>query len=1736
MQSFALSILGRLTASALLLQSGAPIALTIRDELDAVAARKAASAKALQPPAPLPGVPLMKVTPAVDPPDYAKRPGQIRVDSGYSLIDEQGRLRRDVSAGEEKAWRIELQEGPSVARKARLLIQLAEVDIARHEPVRAQARLNTAASMLPPASPDRGLARFDAAITIFRQGKFTDAKEAFRNLVHSKLHGFDRRIAALYSRHAAACEGYHQLHNNLGIPEPRELDPLCGISALAICLRGRNMPYPKADLKKKVYFNGEGSSMADLEKALPSLGLSGRMVTADEQGLQRLPKPLVAFVEHDHFVAVTKADKQGVSYYCSDCGPWPGGPVQLTWKQWRAMEASTFLAVAKKDSSEALALANLPTNKQDGAGHILLASKSPQGSGVVAQAESILSVLGTSALGQGNTLPKITPPICGASAVCLQCLGFQIEPMFSLMGGGLYFGTNDPVNLATGQETYTANEGISVYNPKGPSVAFKPSYFSLANTTPNGFGSGWTHPYNLRILLGSTTSTSGTLLLPNSGRVAFNFSAYLSTFGSGPYPCGGGNGLNFKLEAYYNGAAPHNVTSIVLTYPNRTSWTFTQLTPTGGGGTGVAYYPTRITDRAGNYITLNWSTFTYPGPDVDRSAGGGTMTYKSMGLTSLKDSSGTSLLTLNYSGSRFTSASDRYGRSIYYTVANFPNHNVPNSPPGVLPQNSDELTTVSQLVTTGTSSPPVRFSYGYQNYSNTDNMEDIPFLHTISVPSPTGTGMSTATINYGSTGEVTDTVDGNGNRAIFSPAYVSGVAQPNSARVQILGPSPSTTVVKQYDLYFDSLMNTTKKVDGAGNTVWTNSYSSSADPYGPTSITDGNGRVWNNTFDQYGRLRTRTSPKGITTTRQYWNSALGELMSIKVGTHIVTSFSIADGYFNSVIQASPGTTSTATTSYTYTAKGNVETVTTPGNSSYPSGGVILQTTTYEYTTDGSYTQAECLGQPIKIIDPLGNVTHIRYNSNGTIASITDPQGYKRSYDYTLSQTIANVYNPPTGNTGSGNSIDAYTYLYQGGPVKQVNAKNESGTTVRNVTLTYGPEGERLSQSGNAEAVAMTYDAAYHPKTVTDGNGHITTYSYDIVGHNTKISYPGASGAYNDQTQFTSFDPVGNLLSRTDGNGLVTNYSYTDTDGLLSGIDFVGSTNDDVTLAYDDYDRLTSLGNGTEITTKTYNDANYVTSTTQQFIGTGIANQTTNYTYWPNGLRKTMSNLAGAWTYGYDLDGHYTQMTSPASTAYATYNSNGWETERSCANGIAADYGQNPLGQTNIVWNTTGSGATTTSHYYNAAFDGAFNLTGLTAQVPSVAAQTGAVGYGYDTKNRLTSEASPATGGLTKTYVYDAADNATTLRGASGYTYDTDNRRTDPSIAYDGNGNPTTYGPSMTFDSENRLTSFGSSFNYGYRADNLRAWKQVGSSKTYFLYDAGRPVVELSSAGAVSAINVFAPDGLVARQQAGSWIYYQFDPQGNVAQRLDSLGNILSSSAYDAYGKETTTALISDPFGFNGKVGYYHDIESDLYYCQNRYYDLYAGRWLTRDPIGRAGGVNIYSYATASPVGRTDHTGLGVDPISTAIEEEVLAEELSASAQETLLINEVLTHAEETQAATTVSAPRIIGQGQVRLSPWVRPNGWNEFMPSGHPYSQEETLMRENEWWMDQGICEGSQFIDGGEMVPSNNSPYYAMEVEKLAQAGIQTTPFDTVSGQLGFEGSQTWGLPVTNTGLLTGVP
>jgi len=83
--------------------------------------------------------------------------------------------------------------------------------------------------------------------------------------------------------------------------------------------------------------------------------------------------------------------------------------------------------------------------------------------------------------------------------------------------------------------------------------------------------------------------------------------------------------------------------------------------------------------------------------------------------------------------------------------------------------------------------------------------------------------------------------------------------------------------------------------------------------------------------------------------------------------------------------------------------------------------------------------------------------------------------------------------------------------------------------------------------------------------------------------------------------------------------------------------------------------------------------------------------------------------------------------------------------------------------------------------------------------------------------------------------------------------------------------------------------------------------------------------------------------------------------------------------YDAYGKATVyTSTWTDPTSpiTDGPLycGYWFDAETALYQVRNRYYDSSLATFISRDPIGYKGGINLYEYVGDNPTDKTDPDG------------------------------------------------------------------------------------------------------------------------------------------------------------------
>ncbi len=102
--------------------------------------------------------------------------------------------------------------------------------------------------------------------------------------------------------------------------------------------------------------------------------------------------------------------------------------------------------------------------------------------------------------------------------------------------------------------------------------------------------------------------------------------------------------------------------------------------------------------------------------------------------------------------------------------------------------------------------------------------------------------------------------------------------------------------------------------------------------------------------------------------------------------------------------------------------------------------------------------------------------------------------------------------------------------------------------------------------------------------------------------------------------------------------------------------------------------------------------------------------------------------------------------------------------------------------------------------------------------------------------------------------------------------------------------------------------------------------------------------------------------------------YHFDGTGHTVALTNASQQTVNAYAYDPYGKiMAETETIAQPFKYAGQVGII-DEGNNLYYMRARYYDANIGRFISEDPAGFAGGLNLYAYVGGNPIMAVDPSG------------------------------------------------------------------------------------------------------------------------------------------------------------------
>ncbi len=540
----------------------------------------------------------------------------------------------------------------------------------------------------------------------------------------------------------------------------------------------------------------------------------------------------------------------------------------------------------------------------------------------------------------------------------------------------------------------------------------------------------------------------------------------------------------------------------------------------------------------------------------------------------------------------------------------------------------------------------------------------------------------------------------------------------------------------------------------------------------------------------------------------------------------------------------------------------------------------------------------------------------------------------------------------------------------------------------NVTDSYFDEVGRLfrvvsplvprSRFGQADdTVRPDSGTGYHtfcgPTQSKDGDGFVTSYTYDRLGRRTVITYPtytAPGGSPVTPTEQFVYDADSNMVTQTDRRGQTTSYQYdslnrsvkstlptvggqtpittTTFDDLCNPAQTVDATGAARSATFDDLNRVrTSV-----VTVRQPTTASFTTTSDYDYLGNLTATTDAQAHTWSYGFNGASEQVSGTDPLGYgatlthDLAGRTTQTVDPAGRKMTlVYDLAGRVTEQASRDATGA-----ALKKLTIAYDANGN-RTSVTNLRNAtttyAYDALNRQTSMTP--PGIAPSTS----GYDTRSMLTK----ATDGKANTtwYTYQPwrlresiVEPATAAHPAlPDRTY---------TISFDAGGlavtvaQPGGVAVQRTYDALWRMTtesgsgggSVAASRTLGYDlASRLTSVNFPGGTQSFGYDDRG---LILSSTG---------PAGTT------SWAY---NPVGLVASRVDVAG----TSTY-TYTNRNEMAQIGDPI--SGPKSFVYTPERDLASATHGQ----TVRTFTYDGIGRVASDSLKNAQTNAPLTSNTYT-------------------------------------------------------------------------------------------------------------------------------------------------------------------
>jgi RHS repeat-associated protein len=624
------------------------------------------------------------------------------------------------------------------------------------------------------------------------------------------------------------------------------------------------------------------------------------------------------------------------------------------------------------------------------------------------------------------------------------------------------------------------------------------------------------------------------------------------------------------------------------------------------------------------------------------------------------------------------------------------------------------------------------------------------------------------------------------------------------------------------------------------------------------------------------------------------------------------------------------------------------------------------------------------GRKLSSVDPLQNSTFFAYNGNGDLIAATNALGGVTTYAYDGEDRLASV-------TDANGHTRSMTYDAAGRLLSVVDALGHSNSFqydgVGNLTAT-------VDALGITNQVT-TYDVRNEPVMTQDALGNQKRMSYDALQRLVQ-----SVDALN-RTNGLAYDALSHLTSSRDPMSLVTRQQF---DADVNRTALVNPKSAQFSFQHDLADRLTAgLTPTGKKTTYAFDGRNFVTNVTQP------SGAQTILAYDAAGRLTNSQDAVGTILYAYDSKGRQISATENSLTINRQYDALDRLTNYTDAGGNVIRYAYDAVGN---LTNVTYPDGKAVAYGYDAA-NRMTNVTDWAGRVTS---------YAYDADNRITLITHPNGTITTKSYgldgrvihqadltgasnviyqvdyAYDAAAQiigetnqppATPFQPAAvTMAYDADDALTNfcsQAVTNDANGNML-YGPltngafaAYTYDARNRLTGAGG-FRYTYDPVGNRVKVTNSATVTAFVVNPN---------AALSQVLMRIQNGVTNYYVYGLGLLYEvtpingvetvfthhYDYRGSTVAITDASANTIDRISYSPYGTISARSGSTDtPFLFNGAYGVQTDANA-LLFMRARFYNTTICRFVNPDPIGLAGGQNLYAYAGGNPISGLDPFGL-----------------------------------------------------------------------------------------------------------------------------------------------------------------